>query len=399
MNRLLKGAVILVGCAVFIFVAGVFVLDLVVGDAPPPQDADLRPAPYAPRPGDAQPVFVAIGESLKVSASEREHIKKQLDAGATDWLLIERLIAQNEQALALLERFSKLDHFDDPGHRDISKVDYRTPLPKFFPLMSSANLAALRAQRRLAAGRAREALADALMIADAGQVLLRSRQPLLAALAGYALCDTGARVVHRAVAGGRLGAAELKAAAARLSAHQDGIAAGQEGLRFEYVSGANMLRDLSAHEESAYRRLASKHKLFYQPNATQALFAERFRPIIAEAAKPCLESAPLPFKPVPMLGANFIGKAIYNVVTPAYEKLAKRRCESDFLRAAAAVEAASAAFRLERGRAPRDLSELVPGYLARAPVDPFTGEAPPFTPATGRIETPGIGAYGKPVAF
>lgn len=378
---------------------GLLALHFIAGDAPPPQDADLRPAPYAPKPGDAQPVFVAMGESLKLSASERDYIKKQLDAGATDWTTIDRLTAQNAAALALFERFSKLDHFDDPAHRDISKVDYRTPLPKFFPLMSSANLVALRAQRRLAAGRAREALADGLMIADAGQVLLRSRQPLLAALAGYALCDTGARVVHRAVAGGRLGAAELKAAAARLSAHQDGIAAGQEGLRFEYVSGANMLLDLASHEESVYRRLAAKHNFFYQPNATQALFAERFRPIIAEAAKPCLKSTAPPFKAAPMLGANFVGKAIYNVATPAYERLAKRRCESDFLRAAASVEAASAAFRLERGRAPRDLSELVPGYLARAPVDPFTGEPPPFTPAMGLIETAGLGAYGKPAAF
>lgn len=380
-----------------LFTGGLLALHFVVGDAPPPQDADLRPVLVVARPGNAQPDFVALTEAVKLTGGEREYLKRQLEAGVTDQAGVDRLLARSTEVLELFARFSKRSHFEDPLYRDPSKIDYTTPIPQFFPIVTGAHLVALRGERALEAGRADAALKDALMIADAAQLFLGSRQPLIISLVGFLLSDVASRGVHRAAAGGRLGAAELKDAAARLSRLDDGAAALAAGLRYEYVSGANMLKDLPRYEQAGerlpWRKLSAKHRFFYQPNATQALFEGRFRPVIEQADKPCLEAKVPEFQPVTLLGANVVGKTIFNVAMPSYEKLYTRRCQSQFLRTAAAVEAAYAAFRLEKGRAPRGLAEL------GAYVDPFTGKEPAFAPETGRISTPGRTTEGKEIGF
>lgn len=387
----MKRALIFLALFLVIPPAFLFTLDRVVVDAPPPQDADLRPAPGRADPAsNAHPDFAAMAAQLQLTGAERGYLKAQLEAGATDWAVIDALTRKNAPVLELFARFSRRGVFEDPASRDPAAVTALTPVPQFYPLVSAAQLVALRSQRHLKEGRPREALADALLVCDAGEVLLRSAQPLLVPLIGFLVAETGSQAVYRVIADGKLSAADLKAAAARLSAPVPGAAALQAGLRYEYVSGANMLDEIAAHAEGAalpawFHKNAARHRFFYQRNATQALFAERFRAYIEEAGKPCFDVRVPEHKPALHLGVNAVGRSLASVAPPAYEKLFTRRCEAEFQRTAIGAAAAVEAFRRERGRAPRDAAELVPAYLPAVPIDPFTGRPAQYVAATGRL--------------
>lgn len=134
---------------------------------------------------------------------------------------------------------------------------------------------------------------------------------------------------------------------------------------------------------------------FYLPHHTQALFAGRFRQLIAAADKPCLREPVPPIEISPYWGRpNMVGRILYDISIPQYEKLLTRRCEGDFRLTAAATAAALEAYRVDHGRFPATLAALAPGYLPAAPVDPFTGAAPLYT-GSGEIRSAGTDDEGK----
>ena len=172
----------------------------------------------------------------------------------------------------------------------------------------------------------------------------------------------------------------------------------QNSLRYEYVTVPRSIEShmkLRASPTSA--RLAARSRYLYKPNATRAMFAAHFRPLIEEAGKPCLRARPPVHEEgkVFRFAPNIIGRALFETWVPSYQKLYTRRCESDFRVAAAAAEAALAAYKLDRGGKPKALAELVPAYLDRVPDDPYTGE--PLAYADGTIHTEGKDADGRVV--
>lgn len=400
MKQTLGVGAVLLAVAAALVVLGVFSVQRLTPDAPSAEDADLRPAASTAGPDDAYADFVKMTAALKLSPAERELVGKQAESQAPDMAAMQPLIARNTEVLSHFAAFSRRTRFTDANYGDPDKVSFETPVLQFFPLVSAARLSSLRAAALLEQGRAPAALEEALMIMDAGQVMLRSDQPIIAALVGLLVSDIGARRAREVIVRGTLDKAGLSDASRRLSASQGGVAALQAGLRFEYLTQAHMIDHLAEtaakHPEARwYWGLAARSLYFYQPVRTRALYAARFRGLVAEAAKPCA-AAKFVDVPVPVdARPNVLGRVFYNMAFPQYDKLYVRRCESGFRIAAALSASALAAYRRDHRRWPAALKDLVPGYLASVPVDPFTGAALLYAPDTGEVHSAGKDVDGK----
>jgi len=400
MKQTLGVGAVLLALSAALVAFGVFSLQRLTPDAPSADDADLRPAAATAGPEDAYPDFVKMAAALKLAAPERELIGKQDESRTPDLAAVEPLIARNAEVLSHFAAFSRRTRFTDANYGDLDKISFETPVPQFFPLVCAARLSSLRAAALLEQGRALEALEEALMIMDAGQVMLRSDQPLITVLVGMLVSDIGARRARDVIVRGTLDQAGLSNASRRLSAQQGGVPALQAGLRFEYLIQSHMIDHMSENAVKGpdgrwYYGLAARSRYFYQPMRTRALYAERFRRLVAEAAKPCAQAnfidvpAPVDARP------NVLGRVFFNMAFPRYDKLYVRRCESGFRVSAALSAAALASYRRDHRRWPATLNDLVPGYLASVPLDPFTGAALLYSPETGEVHSAGKDADGK----
>jgi hypothetical protein len=233
--------------------------------------------------------------------------------------------------------------------------------------------------------------------------MLRSNQPIISALVGMLVEGIGAHRAREIIESGTVDKARLLDAARRLSSHRGGDAALQAGLRYEYLGTANMLDHLPEYAAKApggrwFHSIAARSRYLYQPLRTRALYAARFRGIIAEAGKPCLQAKPPAHDAVPVdAKPNTLGRVLFNYPFPQYEKVYVRRCEQDFRVAAVVATAALAAYRLDHKRWPAALADLVPEYLASVPNDPFTGAALLYSPEAGEVHSAGKDVDGKPL--
>lgn len=401
MKKTVGAIAALLAVAAAVIVLGLISVQRLTPDAPSAGDEDLKPAASTAGPDDAYPDFVKMTAKLQLTPSERELVGKQDESPTPDWAAVEPLIARNAEVLELFAAFARRARFTDPNYGDPGKVGPETPVPQFFPVVGAARLSSLRAGILLRQGRAPEALEEAVRIIEAGQVMLRSDQPIIAALVGMLLTDIGARRAREIIDGGALDKARLLDAARRLSALQSGAAALQAGLRFEYLATANMLDHLPetvAHVPGGrwFHAVAARSRYFFQPLRTRALYAGRFRGLVAEAGRPCLQARPPSHEPVTVDAApNTLGRVLFNLPFPQYEKLYAKRCTTDFRVAAAGAAAALAAYRRDRRRWPASLGDLVPGYLASVPLDPFTGAPLLYSPGTGEVHSAGKDIDGK----
>lgn len=395
-------AAMVIGTAAVVML-GLISIQRTTPDAPSADDADMRPRASAAGADDAYPDFVKITAALKVASEEREILTKLQESKTPDLAVAEPLIARNAEALALFAVFSRRARLTDPNYSDPDKVGPETPIPLYFPVVAAARLSSLRSGILLRQGRAPEALDEALGVMDAGQVLLRSDQPIISALVGMLVTDIGARRALSVVESGALDKARLLEAARRLSAHRGGIAALQAGLRFEYLATSNMLDNIVEHASKMpdwhwYHALAARSRYLYQPRRTRALYAARFRGLVEEAAKPCLQARQPSHEPVTVdAKPNTVGRVLFNYAFPNYEKLYVKRCETDFRVAAVVAAAALAAYRRDHKRWPAALGDLVPGYVAAVPADPFTGTPLLYSAETSEIHSAGKDADGKPL--
>lgn len=379
-------------------------------DDPPPQDADLRPAPAVVAEADnAYPVYLALQSALPLSTQEKRELEHRLKGQPFDAAVFDGVVARSTAAVALFAEFSRRAAFSDPNFNDPASVRPETPVPQMNAVVSAAKLDAIRADELLKRGRAAEALALALTIVDAGRMLERSRSSLLPGLVGLILFDLGTERVSRIVASGRLTEAQLTAAAARLAVAPEGSAGIQSGLKYEYMMHANVLDHLTEYaardarfQTFTYRLIFASmkrgHYYLFLPNRSKALAAARFRTMVTEAGKPCALARVPPFEMLPFWGRpNMIGILLYDIGIPQYDKISQRRCGSDFRLTRAATEAALGAYRRDHGRSPADLSELSPRYLPAAPLDPFTGDPLRYSAETGAILSTEKDSDGKPL--
>lgn len=401
MMRALKVLIFLV----LLLAAGVGALHVLSVDSAPPDDAALRPGEPRTDGRNAYNDVAMLSAQLQFTEDDHAFVGKQFDEGVSDPARIDALLARNGAPLDLLANLAARTHYEDPAFRDPAKVSPATPMPQFRSLISAARLMGLRAQRLAAERRGSDAAANALAISDAAQVFLRSRQPIVTGLTGCTLSDIGAAALHRVVTAGQADKQALADAAKRYSTYGSAAPAIQAGLQYEYLTVANFVGDIERIAQADQKngpllRVAGRHNFLYQRNTTVGYFADRFRPLVEESVKPCVKvNLPL-FEPLALMGINPIGKSFYNVATPAFDKMLVRRCESDARRALAGLEAAIAAYRLDRGSNPPSFEELLAvGYITSVPADPYTGARIGYDPASGKLTVEGKTSDGKDLAF
>ena len=405
MGRAGNNALVMVGLLVA-FLA----MKLASRDDPAPQDADLIPAAVpAAGPGDAYPVFLKLNAALPLSLQEGELLTKQLDGKGSDRAAVEALIVRSTEALALFSDLSRCPTFQDPNYRDLATVGPYTHIPVFRAVVAAARMDSIQAESLLKKGRAEEALAKALLIVDAGRVFTRSHPQMIAEMVGMLVMNIGAKRALQVATSGKLGRAQLLNASARLSSPTGAASGLQDALRYEYVVQVYALDHLpelavkGQGNPNIPRNLmiaaaARGGWYIYMPHRTKALVSVRFRPFVEEAVKPCLQARVPPFEVLPVgLRPNMVGRILYNIAVPSYEKLFTRRCETDFHMTQAAAAAALQAYRLDHGRFPASLSELTPGYLATGAVDPFNGAALLYSADSGEVHSAGKDTDGKPL--
>lgn len=349
-------------------------------DSAAPDDSDLMPKPSAA--GEAAfPDFQALGGSVAASDEERAFITAQSSGGITDVRRVQALLARNEAALELFARFAAHPTFADPAFRDLTKVNFKTPVPLLHPVATAARLSGLRSELLLARGETEEALQDAFRAHDAGRMLMSSGSQLMEFLVGALILEDAVNRVRAAALAPNSSRAGRLEAARRLGAPTRSAASLQEALRYEYVTAAwtaEHLVEMSDRDASFEKgpALLARAGLLYNPKATRALFAERYRLLVAEAGKPCgAASVPPLERPSLVPRPNLVGIIIFHVGIPDFAKIYARRCASDAAAASAAVDIAVESYRRDHGGAPpSSLAELLPEYLDAVPPDPHTGE-------------------------
>jgi hypothetical protein len=320
-------------------------------DDAPPDEAGLIPTPPALAAGeDGWGDFKALEKGLDVSLEERSFVTRQASATAlSEPAKVEALLARNAAALEVFEDLAGRKGFSDPSFRDLAKVDHRTPIPQFHPVVTAARLTLLRSRLRLAAGRGGEALEDAERVLRAGRVFAGARSQVLETLIGMLLLEESVPRVEEAARARGVSPARRAAAAAQL-ARPTGLAASvQEGLRYEYAVASNALARLTRRPEGEadagagfYESAARVFPYLYLPNRTRGIYAARFREHIDAAGKPCGQNAVPPLEELRLdPRPNLVGRILLNIAIPSLDRLTTRRCAVEQKAAAASVALAA----------------------------------------------------------
>ena len=74
------------------------------------------------------------------------------------------------------------------------------------------------------------------------------------------------------------------------------------------------------------------------------------------------------------LDGNAMGVRLYGILTPAMADVLEQKCKEASAVAATRVLIALKAFKVQKGRLPETLDELVPEYLDAVPLDDFDGK-------------------------
>ena len=116
----------------------------------------------------------------------------------------------------------------------------------------------------------------------------------------------------------------------------------------------------------------------FKPNRTKQELAADHRHWIANSSRIYAEmdrdgSDPEEPGRFSLLLPNVVGKHLFTILMPSWEKLLETKCRTDGILAGAKLTVACNRFARDKGRWPETLAELVPDFLSEVPRDPFAG--------------------------
>jgi len=347
--------------------------------APPPKVKPLpgeEPAPDAPPPN-------------------RNQRWADLRRGDVEWdqPIADEVLRRNEAALALWEKSLDVPHYQTPLPE---RYTYDIQLPCCWPHLAIANVVGIRSRDRARRGDHEGAFDDALRLARFGQQVETGRGVLVEYLVGLTIKGMGTCLIREQVKTCTLPSSRLRHYAAELARYP---CVGQglvDAWRVEYACQVSAIEEMASGDmdftgigsAEPKRHLGPAERLlwragrspFFKPNRTRRMFAETMRKMVEDAPKRYneirhIDSDERPLNPVmAVLRGNAIGEMIYRLLMPALRGVHHLKCQTNVQVAATRTLLAMKAYKLDKGRLPETLEQLVPEYLDAVPIDDFDGK-------------------------
>ena len=358
-------------------------------DIPPPNDSDLHLKRVAiPRQHNAYYSLIPVQKYLYTSTDDSK-LLEHLARKKWNQRFVENMLRHNRQALRYFDQAAHKPQFQDPT------ID-AYELPSVDVLMSFRNIArvsSLKAASLFRKGSETEAFREALKIIETGQKIQNSQGTMVHYFFGTDIKRIGLERIRQMVTATRLSPQILISYARQLEEYKNN----EEGLRaafkWEYEAFAAMYKkdvlDVIKSKSGAQIEHLKKHSFYFKPHKTKSLFLNFYRRQMGEVGVPCglrkfteiqrftdRNSSTTKFLLKGLVTENFVGKVLFDIgIARLLVTIHETRCEDDLLISATQASLALRAHKMETGKDPLWLGELVPRYLPRVPEDPFDGKS------------------------
>ena len=317
-----------------------------------------------------------------------------LTAGYVEWdqPIVDEFLKRNAEALALWERGLAAPHYQTPLE---GRYSYLMEIPWCYSHLSLANVVSVRGHDRARRGDHEGAFDDALRLARFGQQIETGKGCLVEYMVGLTFKEMGESLMREQVKTCTLPSSRLRHYAAELARYP---CVGQglvDAWRVEYACQVSAIEEMASGDmdftgigsAEPKRHLGPAERLlwragrspFFKPNRTRRMFAETMRKMVEDAPKRYneirhIDSDERPLNPVmAVLRGNAIGEMIYRLLMPALRGVHHLKCQTNVQVAATRTLLAMKAYKLDKGRLPETLEQLVPEYLDAVPIDDFDG--------------------------
>jgi hypothetical protein len=325
-----------------------------------------------------------------------------LTAGYVEWdqPIVDEFLKRNAEALALWERGLAAPHYQTPLE---GRYSYLMEIPWCYSHLSLANVVSVRGHDRARRGDHEGAFDDALRLARFGQQIETGKGCLVEYMVGLTFKEMGESLMREQVKTCTLPSSRLRHYAAELARYPCVAQGLADAWRVEYACQANTIDDFysgrmtledivwvfRAYPESLRHRVERlvdrvlwrvAVAVSFKPNRTRRAFAETMRKAIDDAPKHYeaarqLDASVPEFKILrSVLSGNLTGEVLYRILIPGLRGPNKMKCQTNVQVAATRTLLAVKAYKLDKGRLPETLEQLVPEYLDAVPIDDFDGK-------------------------
>ena len=338
-------------------------------------------------------------------------------------------IERNEEFFKIVEKALKKDYIQIPTVQDPKEINLGTMFVEFSALREIARFCIIKARFLFLLGKEEEAFEWLLTAADIGKKLIESPRPggLLSYYVGRALTELSYEAMRDLIPKSHLASAKLSIFADRLLSQHSDIESDsyKRGIKMDYIALINTLHPfLNLHPHywskkkwNAFREdirgmieiplyLHPYFHLFFKPKKTKNEIVASYKKSIehigkfyretglplakSEEENAFFEQSPSLYEVLSelMFKDNILGRLLIAILSLSFEQHISRfalECERSFNASATACLFALKAYKEEKGHLPDSLSELVPKYLPKVPIDPFDGKPLRYSKEKGII--------------
>jgi hypothetical protein len=327
--------------------------------------------------------------------TERELYQRISVGERWDGPLVEKVIKQNAAALDLWEEGLALPAMQVP---EVKYADDVWTCQTGFLRLSE--LVSFRARAAAMRGDFEAAFQDCVKLIRYGQQVEGAKGSLTTYLIGAMIKSVGCEFMRKEVAGCTLAPERLRRYAADVGKRPADAAALADAARGEYIYLVDILEGLksgrydpalflcSATDPTFPLKPSVSERVVGQVSRLASLKVQATRRGCAEACRSVVANAPRHFKDVAPVGpdlahfgpvrellcGNFLGRRVLRGTVALMQNLAEHKCRENVAQAATRILLALKAYKLETGKLPATLAELVPEYLDSVPLDDYDGQ-------------------------
>jgi hypothetical protein len=312
-----------------------------------------------------------------------------------DGPLVDKVIKQNAAALDLWEEGLALAPMQVP---EVKCMDDVSSCQLGFLRLSE--LVSFRARAAAMRGDYEAAFQDCVKLIRFGQQIEGAKGSLTTYLIGATIKISGCELMRKEASGCTLAPERLRRYAAdvgKCPADAEGLA---DAARGEYTFLVDFLQGLkSGRYDPAFVVCTTTVSAFpFKPSASDRVVGQVSRMAsfkvqatrrgCAEACRSVVADAPRHFKDVvpvapdladsgpvrELFSGNLLGRRFLRGTVPGMKTLAQHKCQENVAVAATRILLALKAYKLEKGKLPATLAELVPDYLDSVPLDDYDGQ-------------------------